>query len=303
MWMLRIGMIIIYYPWDSNRRIVQQSIPPSFHCSPRRVRSSRLHIGLGTFIAVDAESNSPQINELGISASFDAIACVERLMHPTRAGSDLAALRDGRPDAPVSVHEWTFAVLELCQRLKRLSNDIFDPCLPSSLGSLEDLELRQPRIVVPHARLLLDLGGIAKGFAVDRALDALRTAGCSSGMVNAGGDLAAFGDTWREVLCRRSDGRTAVVNLRNAALATSDADNELRPAEHQGYYSGADRLGEVGRRRGAERLVRITGHATITAPTAAVADALTKCALAGDASSTAVLLAAFGARRIEFQER
>ena len=44
---------------------------------------------------------------------------------------------------------------------------------------------------IPAIRI--DLGGIAKGFAVDRALDVLRGRGLVRGLVNAGGDLAAFG--------------------------------------------------------------------------------------------------------------
>jgi len=48
--------------------------------------------------------------------------------------------------------------------------------------------------VIPHAPVHIDLGGIAKGYAVDRALMALRTAGCRGALVNAGGDLAVFGN-------------------------------------------------------------------------------------------------------------
>ena len=39
----------------------------------------------------------------------------------------------------------------------------------------------------------IDCGGIAKGYAVDVAIATLVRAGCSAGLVNAGGDLRAFG--------------------------------------------------------------------------------------------------------------
>ena len=139
--------------------------------------------------------------------------------------------------------------------------------------------------VIPHARLRLDLGGIAKGFAVDRAIDALRMAGCHAGLVNAGGDLAVFGDHDRDVLCRNGRG-TSIVTLRNAALASSTVENESRPAEHRGYYNAADRSAIV------------SGSVAITAPSAAIADGLTKCWLAGDSASNIALLETFGARRI-----
>jgi thiamine biosynthesis lipoprotein len=250
---------------------------------------SRLRVGLGTFIAVETRARTLELAEAGISAAYDAIALVERLMHPRRAGSDLAALRDAPLEAALRIHPWTWATLDLCQRVQRLSHGVFDPCIAGSPGGLRDLELRHPHTIIPHARLDLDLGGIAKGFAVDRALDALRTSGCVDGLVNAGGDVAVFGERDHEIACRRHDGRTAVVSLRNAALAASDTDNDSRPTEHRGYYHGVNRR------------ATISGYAAVMAPSAAVADALTKCLLAAT-GPTGELLEAFGARFIRFGE-
>jgi thiamine biosynthesis lipoprotein len=251
--------------------------------------TARMRVGLGTFIVIEARADTLDISDSAAASAFDAIDRVERLMHPTRSGSDLTALRDCPLGVPLSVDVWTWAMLELCTRLNRLSEGIFDPCLPGSGGRLTDLELLRPHSVIPRARLQLDLGGIAKGFAVDRAIDRLRGAGCRGGLVNAGGDLAVFGDRAQDVWCRHR-GRMAVITLRNAALAISDADKASHPAEHQGYYNGADRLAEV------------SGYAAVTAPGAALADGLTKCLLAGDGSSSTALLEFFGARRILFKE-
>jgi thiamine biosynthesis lipoprotein len=254
-------------------------------------------VALGTFVAIDAEASSAAAGESAIAAAYAAIALVEDLMHPTRAGSDLAALSECALGDPCRVHPWTWAVLDLCKRLNLESRGIFDPCMPelprsASWGSLADLELlrrqcAQEASVIPHARLRLDLGGIAKGFAVDRAIDALRAAGCHAGLVNAGGDLAVFGDQDREVLCRQAHG-DSIVTLRNAALASSAVENGAQPAEHRGYYNAADRSAIV------------SGSVTITAPQAAIADGLTKCLLTGESASNIALLDTFGARRIEW---
>jgi thiamine biosynthesis lipoprotein len=253
--------------------------------------SSRLRPALGTFVAIEATANSQEISDLSLKAGFNAIALVERLMHPTRDGSDLAALRLAPLHTALPVHPWTLAVLELCRRFNRLSDGAFDPCLPSSAGRLNDLELREPSEIIAHAPLHLDLGGIAKGFAVDRALEALRTGGCSSGLVNAGGDLAAFGPPGHTIVCRRADGRSKLVQVRDAALATSDSAQDAPPSEHQGYYHG----------RRVE--VRLSGYAAVMAPNAATADALTKCVLAEtNPTATARLLHSCGARRVEFTE-
>lgn len=253
--------------------------------------SSRLRPALGTLVAIEAAANTQKISDLCLNAGFDAIALVERLMHPTRDGSELAALRRAPLHSALAVHAWTFATLELCRQFHRLSDGAFDPCLPTAPGRLSDLELRAPGELIAHAPLHLDLGGIAKGFAVDRALDALRKGGCSSGLVNAGGDLAAFGAPERDIVCRRADGRSRIVQLRDAALATSDTAQDAPPPEHQGYYHGR------------EVEVRLTGYAAVMAPNAATADALTKCVLAvTNPAATARLLQSCGARRIELTE-
>jgi thiamine biosynthesis lipoprotein len=70
----------------------------------------------------------------------------------------------------------------------------------------------------------LDLGGIAKGMAVDAAVDALRVAGATPAAVDAGGDLAVIGTPpgepdWRIAIETRDGGD--VVALQHGALATS----------------------------------------------------------------------------------
>jgi FAD:protein FMN transferase len=250
-------------------------------------RASRLRIGMGTFIAIDAAANTAQSAMSGMEAAFEAIGQVERLMHPTRAGSDLRAIRHGALGLPLAIHAWTWQVLALSWRLNRQSQGAFDPCLPGAAGRLADLEFAAPRSVIPHRPLHIDLGGIAKGYAVDRALMALRAAGCHGGLVNAGGDLAVFGDRNHAIVIRDSKAGDRVVELNNAALATSDVCAAARPAEHRGYYHGVDRR-EIS-----------AGKVSVSAASAAIADALTKCVLA-DGKTNTELLESFDARLVEF---
>ena len=248
--------------------------------------TARLRIGLGTFVAVEAEAHDDAVREAGLHAAFDAIARVDTLLHPTRQGSDLAAINCGVPGLPLAVHPWTRQVLELAVHLHHESRGVFDPCLPESEGRLSALEL-PPGIdaVIAHRRLTLDLGGIGKGYAVDRGIAALRASGCAGGLVNAGGDLAVFGARAHKVVCRDARGAATCITLRDAALATSDVGGEARPREHRGYYDG----------RNGHAIV--SGRVSVTAPCAASADALTKCLLA-DAALDSRLLDAFDARRI-----
>ena len=248
---------------------------------------SRLRIGLGTLIAISADADAASALS-GMEAAFEAVAQVESLMHPTRAGSDLLAIRRGTLGRPLDVHPWTWEVLALSSRLNQASKGAFDPCLPSAAGRLTDLEFAAPQSVIPHRPLHIDLGGIAKGYAVDRALAALRAAGCRGGLVNAGGDLAVFGNRAHAIVIRDRTEGDSIIELKDAALATSDVCNAARPAEHNGYYHGVTR-----------RRIR-AGKISVSAARAAIADALTKCVLADHGKANTELLESFDARLVEF---
>jgi thiamine biosynthesis lipoprotein len=247
---------------------------------------SRMRIALGTFIAIEAQASSRERALRGIETAFDAVASVDRLMHPTRPGSDLAALAGAPRGTRVPVHPWTWEVLDLSRELGERSAGAFDPCLETAPGRLTDIDLSGRGFAVPHDRVHVDLGGIAKGFALDRAVDALRAAGCDGGLVNAGGDLAVFGLATHRIVRMSSDGTGAALELKDGALAARVDVGATRPTEHRGYYHGVDR----GR--------TIAGSATVIAPSAAVADALTKCVLLADPGLGQNLLEAFGARAL-----
>ncbi len=241
---------------------------------------------MGTFVAVEAEAADERVADLGVAAAFEAIAKVENLMHPHRPGSDVLLLAESPPGTVTSIDRWTWEVLRLCQDLHRISAGAFDPCLSLASGRMPDVELLDDLRVRIHAPVRVDLGGIAKGYAVDRAIDALLAAGCDGGLVNAGGDLAVFGGRSHTVYCQVTNGNATAVELKNAALATSDTEHPARPAEHRGYYHGKNRQ------------IPVSGKVAVVAPRAAVADALTKCLLAADGVPSGALLEAFGARRV-----
>lgn len=258
------------------------------------VSQSRLRVALGTFVAIEAEASNETTARAGIEAAFEAILTVQTLMHPIR-GTDLAALAVGPPGTPVRIHPWTWEVLELSRQLNRASRGIFDPCLAEAPGRMADLQLLPAASVVAHAPVRIDLGGIAKGYAVDCAVAALRGAGCIGGLVNAGGDLAVFGRRSHQIVCGPTHGTGVLVTLRDAALATSDATlsaslEALRPAEHRGYYDGRGRHATV------------SGKATVIAARAAIADGLTKCLLSAPREMSSALLATFEASQVHYPQ-
>ncbi len=244
----------------------------------------RLRPLLGTFVAIEIPADCPDAGAV-IDAAFSAIGRVEELMHPTRSGSDLARIAMAEPGQEIAVDPWTFDVLELAQRLNGESEGVFDPCLPVAPGRMRDLELRALQVTC-HQRVALDLGGIAKGFAVDRAVDVLRQCGAASGLVNAGGDLRVFGPAMRRIHARDTDGAALAIEMQEGALAVSGPPGENSPGGHRGYY-------HRGRAMPTDGLT-----AMILAPTAAVADALCKCALLCEPTLLGRLLETYRAQQL-----
>lgn len=83
------------------------------------------------------------------------------------------------------IHPWTTQLQALSPRVHALSEGLFDPCPPALPGRIRDVELSAGTVIC-RAPVAIDLGGIAKSYAVDRAIWALKTCGCSAGLVNAG---------------------------------------------------------------------------------------------------------------------
>jgi thiamine biosynthesis lipoprotein len=123
--------------------------------------------------------------------------------------------------------------------------------------------------------LIVDLGGIAKGFAVDRAVDALKENGIEGGIVNAGGDLRTFGLASQLIHLRHPTDPTRVagaVRLRERAMATSGIYFARR--KYRGKYVGPLLDGRTG--QSARELISVS----VGAAECMVADALTKIVFA-----------------------
>ncbi len=242
-----------------------------------------MRVAMGTSIVIEAHAASRARAEAALGAAFDALAEVARRLHPSAAGSELARLNAARAGTAVALGPAALAVLRFAQRLHTLSAGVFDPCLPTRAGRLTDLQLLLEG--APHAiarvPLEIDCGGIAKGYAVDAAVAALRGGGCSAGLVNAGGDLRVFGALAERLWLRGTD-TLRPLELRDAAVAVSDRDAPHRPAGHRGYYV---RAGSAAARR----------YAAVRAHDAMTADALTKCVLLAAPAQARAVLAACGA--------
>jgi thiamine biosynthesis lipoprotein len=94
-------------------------------------------------------------------------------------------------------------------------------------SSWQALELGSDRVTKRAASARIDLGAIAKGYGIDRAVKAMRDAGMCGGLIDVGGDLRVFGtppqgEKW-EVSVQNPLGRGTIVTLsiRSGAVCTS----------------------------------------------------------------------------------
>lgn len=233
---------------------------------------------LGTLVEVRVHGCTKAMAEASVAAAFACVARVHALMSPYERTSDVARINRAPLGRTVRVHAWTWRVLKAAAKLSAQSGGVFDVTASARAaegGDWRDIALLSRGRVRRRRDARIDLGGIAKGFAVDQAVAALRARGIKRGSVNAGGDLRVFGGVVEQIAVRHpADPMTTLplAAIAEGALATSA--NYLDPR-------GAGRL----RRLDGARLWVGRGSVSVYAPCCMLADALTK------------LVAAIGPRR------
>jgi thiamine biosynthesis lipoprotein len=235
-----------------------------------------------------------------IDEAFAEFRRLEALMTTWREDSEVSRINAQAGIAPVRVSDETFEVLEMASRASRLSGGAFDITFYALRGLWkfdEDLEPRLPdraelarRLpLVNYRRVRLDraartvflerrgmainLGGIAKGYAVDRAAAILKRRGFPDAIVQAGGDLLCAGS---------KDGQPWGAGIRDPRGDRDDVFAVLRLTEHAFSTAGDyERYFSIGGRRYHHILDPKTGYpamksrsVTLYAPTALLADAL-----------------------------
>lgn len=255
---------------------------------------------LGTTVSLRVHGLAPMRAHAAIDAGFDAVAEVHAAMSFHDGDSEVSRLNRDAHKAPVSVSDATYAVIAHALAMSALTEGAFDitvapilvarghlPCPahapdPDGAAIWRDIELLPDNRIRFRRPLWIDLGGIAKGYAVDQAMAALKSHRPVQASVNAGGDLRIAGpDTERVRLAAEdcSDEIVPVIELKDGSLASS---------------LGADRGPHIDPRR-RDRVSR--QFVSVAAPHCMDADALTKVVMArGTCSARA--LAAFGASAV-----
>jgi len=206
---------------------------------------------MGTRCAVELWSIDAAAGEAAIDAVFAEMRRIDALMSTYKADSEISRINAEAAKAPVQVSQELFQLIADSLEYSRLSGGAFDITY-ASVGYLYDFRNRQrpgdtaisaalPGVdfrqlqldaddrTVAFARpgMRIDLGGIAKGHAVDRGIALLKERGITRAMVNAGGDTRVTGDRFGSpwVIGIRHPDRANEVVLRiplvDAAFSTS----------------------------------------------------------------------------------
>lgn len=240
---------------------------------------------LGTFVEITV----PRDQAEALGAAFEIIRHIHQCMSFHEAGSDLYRLRVANRGETVEVDRETVAVLRMAVALHGATNGLFDVAVGRQLvrsrflprdgvvhlgrfrGTTADIEIVDDRHVRLAQRVLIDLGGIAKGYAVDRAIETLIASGVSAALVNAGGDLRMHGKRdWPVQLRDGDDVVRHVVTLRDCALASSANLLDRRRMQKEVHSPHIGRDG---------RSILVDHRVSVIAEQCIIADAMTKVAM------------------------
>ena len=206
---------------------------------------------MGTNIHVELWSDSAQQGDDAIQAVMHEMQRINQLMSPYIVNSELSKLNNHAADNPVPVSKELFELIVLSVELAKETDGAFDITF-ASVGYLynyresqkpepeqiEDLlqainyrhikfDVDVHSIFFAYPNVKIDLGGIAKGHAVDNAIDILKERGIKHALVTAGGDTKLLGDRlgkpWMVGIRdpRDKDKQAVVMPLADTALSTS----------------------------------------------------------------------------------
>jgi len=269
---------------------------------------------LGTLVEIAASGRASEPVLAAIADAFSAVTQVHALMSYHEAESDISRINRLGFAQTVRVHAHTWLVLKIAREIAEASDGLFDISIAPTLTRLGFLP---PRREFPRAsgqgdwrhvallprnrvrltrRLRVDLSGIAKGYAVDLAINALQRAGMSAGRVNAGGDMRMFGATTQIIHVRVPRSPTHVIPLLTLAQGAA--------ATSAGYFSKRRHAGRMvtplihpitRTACGIERSITVLAHECV------YADALTKVVHA-DPARAAQVLSHFNARALMVEQ-
>ena len=206
---------------------------------------------MGTQITVELFHANPKTARQGIDTVLREMRRIDTGMSPYIETSELARLNASAQQQPFKTSKELFSLIRRSLEFSEMTGGAFDITF-ASVGFLYDYRNRirpdkaqrkRAAALINYRKLVLDqhsgtiafsgpgvhiaLGGIAKGYAVDRCISLLQELGIKQALVTAGGDSRMIGDRWGRPWSigvrdpRNEDKLAAVIPLRDVAVSTS----------------------------------------------------------------------------------
>ena len=211
----------------------------------------REQVAMGTAITVQLWADDRTRGAAAMAAVMAEMQRIDRCYSPHRDGSELSLVNAAAANGPVRISDELFQLVARAQEFSRLTGGAFDITYASA-GALYDyregrlpddislaravqaigwrhlqLDPMTPALHFTRPGVRIDLGGFAKGHAVDRCIALLLRHGIRHAIVSAGGDSRVLGDRrgrpWtiaiRDPRC--PEGVVALLPLQDVAVSTS----------------------------------------------------------------------------------
>ena len=179
----------------------------------------RTQILLGTVVDIQVRDADEQAAEEAINSAFAEVKRIDNLFSTYSKESPVWKLNHSA-DSLIIADEEIYKLLVLCDSITKLSDGGFDvsldnlimawgfytnnPRMPSALAvdsalmnsGWEKVSLLGNNRIIRSHNAGLNFGAIAKGYAVDKAIDVLKNSGIKSALINAGGEIKSLGTNW-----------------------------------------------------------------------------------------------------------
>ena len=225
----------------------------SIHSVESTVVVKRTQMHMGTLVSITTVAPSQEIAQASIEAGFREIKRLEQLFSTWIPTSELSQVNAAAGREPVVVGPETLELVSRSLEMARLTEGGFNiavgPAVEAwsvtereriptreelqSLRLLVDwtminIDSQARTIFLPKPGMRIDVGGIGKGYAADRAVDVMRKMGAKGGVVALSGDIKTFGDLPGMqgfpvgIRHPRQEGALiATVDLKNEAISTA----------------------------------------------------------------------------------
>ncbi len=186
--------------------------------SPLPIVLKRTQMHMGTLVTITAVSPDQDVGNRAMQVAFDEIKRLEQLLSTWRSDSELSRVNQEAGRRPVQVSSETLELVTRSLELGRLTMGGFNIALGPAIEAWsvierqripDERELQRLKplvdwtriqvnqeartIYLPHTGMRIDVGGIGKGYAADRAVEEMKRVGARGGVVALSGDIKTFG--------------------------------------------------------------------------------------------------------------